>query len=193
MATWRHHTLECKPVLFYMLRLTWERRYIRCHLWFQLWIAEGHIRKTCWITGRLAGPTRGKITFCACQAGGLGTDRAQMQTLMLQLTHYLLHHTFFPYKPEDGVTTTGGELVLNSFLSLMLTFWWVKLRSMSHQGVHQTLQCRHFLHRACKELLTSILALVQAPWGAHCRCQMHCFLRLLSNTFSKWTGVTQAL
>lgn len=101
---------------------------------------------------------------------------------MLQLTHYLLPHTFSPHKPEDGVTTTGGELVLNSFLSLKLTFWWVKLRSVwirSRQGARHTLQCRHFLHRARKEVLTSILALVQASWGAHCQCKMHCFLRLL--------------
>lgn len=67
-------------------------------------------------------------------------------------THTLFTpHTFSPYKPEDGVTTTGGELVLNSFLSLTLTFWWVKLRSVwikSRQGMRQTLQCRNFLH--CK-------------------------------------------
>lgn len=32
---------------------------------------------------------------------GLGADRAQMQTLMLEVTHSLLPHTFSTNKPED--------------------------------------------------------------------------------------------
>lgn len=199
MATWRRHTLKCKPVLFYMLTFTWERTYIWSHLWLQLWIAEGHIRKTCWITGWLWGPPRGEITFSACQAGGLGTDRAQMQTLMLQLTHYLLLHTFSSKKTEEGGATTGGNLVLKSFRSLKLTFWRLKLGSVwirSRQGARHTLQCRHFLHRARNEWLTRVFWRLCKRLKVHTANTKRIALvtqRVALHAFSKWTGVRQAL
>lgn len=202
MATWRRHTLECKPVLFYMLRFTWEGTYIWSQLWLQLWIAQGHIWKTCWIAGRLSGPIRGQITFSACRCWRLGTDRAQIQTLMLQVTRSILPHTFSPNKQEDGGMTTGGKLVLKSSSSLKLTFWRVELGSVgirSRQGMRQTLQWHHFPRCAHKELLTRILWCLckhRKIDTADAKCvpfvTLFC-LRLSLNACGKWTGGTRAL